>query len=68
MLPSEEPIHGLAGTLQTIAHVRGSPIKCLGAMDLLVREPGGAPNCSINSPSAGTGKLTPDPGSRSQKD
>ena len=39
----EEPIHGLAGLLQTIAHVRGSPIKCLGAMDLLVREPGGAP-------------------------
>lgn len=39
----EEPIHGLAGLLRTIAHVRGSPIKCLGAMDLLVREPGGAP-------------------------
>lgn len=39
----EEPIHGLAGLLQTIAHVRGSPIKCLGAMDLLVRDPGGAP-------------------------
>ena len=39
----EEPVHGLAGLLQTIAHVRGSPIKCLGSMDLLVRDPKGEP-------------------------
>ena len=34
----ETPSHGLAGLVERIAAVRGSPISCYGSMDLLVRE------------------------------
>ena len=37
----ENPSHGLAGLVALIAAVRGSPIKCYGSMDLLVRDPQG---------------------------
>ena len=37
----EEPSATLAGTLRIIAAVRGSPIKCYGAMDLMLRDSGG---------------------------
>ena len=39
----EGPSHGLAGLIERIAAVRGSPIRCYGATDLLVRDAGGAP-------------------------
>ena len=38
----ENPSHGLAGLVERIAAVRGSPIKCYGAMDLLLRDERGA--------------------------
>ena len=34
----ESPSHGLAGLVERIAAVRGSPISCYGSMDLLVRD------------------------------
>ena len=34
----ESPSHGLTGLVERIGAVRGSPIKCFGAMDLLVRD------------------------------
>ena len=34
----ESPAHGLAGLVERIAAVRGSPISCYGSMDLLVRD------------------------------
>ena len=34
----ETPTHGLAGLVERIAAVRGSPISCYGSMDLLVRD------------------------------
>ena len=34
----ESPSHGLAGLVERIAAVRGSPIKCYGSMDLLRRD------------------------------
>ena len=39
----ENPSHGLAGLVERIGAVRGSPIKCYGAMDLLVRDERGVP-------------------------
>ena len=39
----ERPSHRLAGLAERIAAVRGSPITCLGSMDLLVRDAEGAP-------------------------
>ena len=39
----ESPSHGLAGLVERIGAVRGSPIKCFGAMDLLVRDKRGKP-------------------------
>ena len=39
----EEPSATLAATLRTIAEVRGSPIKCYGTMDLMLRDSGGEP-------------------------
>ena len=39
----EQPGHALPALVQLIASVRGSPIKCYGAMDLLQRDGGGAP-------------------------
>ncbi len=39
----ENPSHGLAGLVERIAAVRGSPIKCYGAMDLLLRDERGIP-------------------------
>ena len=39
----ENPSHGLAGLVALIAAVRGSPIKCYGSMDLLVRDAQGKP-------------------------
>ena len=39
----EQPGHALPALAQLIASVRGSPIKCYGAMDLLQRDDGGAP-------------------------
>ena len=39
----EEPSATLAGTLRTIAEVRGSPIKCYGTMDLMLRDSRGEP-------------------------
>ena len=39
----ENPSHGLAGLVERIGAVRGSPIKCYGAMDLLVRDARGKP-------------------------
>ena len=39
----EGPSHGLAGLIERIAAVRGSPIRCYGATDLLVRDDQGAP-------------------------
>ena len=38
----ERPSHGLAGLVGRIAAVRGSPIECYGAMDLLLRDALGA--------------------------
>ena len=37
----EAPSHGLAGLVALIAAVRGSPIKCSGTMDLVVRDGSG---------------------------
>ena len=37
----EAPSHGLVGLLALIAAVRGSPIKCSGSMDLVVRDESG---------------------------
>ena len=34
----ESPSHGLAGLVERIAAVRGSPVSCYGSMDLLVRD------------------------------
>ena len=39
----EEPGAALPGLLTRIASVRGSPVKCYGTMDLMVRDRGGAP-------------------------
>ena len=39
----ESPSHGLTGLVERIGAVRGSPIKCFGAMDLLVRDEHGKP-------------------------
>ena len=39
----ESPSHGLAGLVERIGAVRGSPIKCYGSMDLLVRNGRGRP-------------------------
>ncbi|MCY3819164.1 MAG: Uma2 family endonuclease [Gammaproteobacteria bacterium] len=39
----EIPSQGLAGLLERIAAVRGSPISCYGSMDLVVRDPRGRP-------------------------
>ncbi len=39
----EEPSATLAATLRTIAEVRGSPIKCYGTMDLMLRDSSGEP-------------------------
>ena len=39
----ESPSHGLAGLAALIAAVRGSPIKCYGSMDLLMRDEHGEP-------------------------
>ena len=39
----ESPSHGLAGLVERIGAVRGAPIKCFGAMDLLVRDEHGRP-------------------------
>ena len=39
----EEPSATLTGSLRTIAEVRGSPIKCYGTMDLMLRDSGGEP-------------------------
>ena len=39
----ESPSHGLAGLVERIAAVRGSPISCYGSMDLLVRDAQGEP-------------------------
>ena len=39
----ESPSHGLAGLVERIGAVRGSPIKCYGSMDLLVRNERGRP-------------------------
>ena len=39
----EGPSHGLAGLIERIAAVRGSPIRCYGSTDLLVRDDRGAP-------------------------
>ena len=39
----ENPSHGLAGMVERIGAVRGSPIKCYGSMDLLVRDERGKP-------------------------
>ena len=39
----ENPSHGLAGLVERIAAVRGSPISCYGSMDLLVRDAQGEP-------------------------
>ena len=39
----EEPSATLAATLRTIAEVRGSPIKCYGTMDLMLRDSRGEP-------------------------
>ena len=41
--PHESPTMGLAGLVERIALVRGSTIKCLGSMDLLVRDAEGKP-------------------------
>ena len=38
----ERPSHGLAGLVERIAAVRGSPIECYGTMDLLLRDALGA--------------------------
>ena len=34
----ESPSHGLAGLVERVAAVRGSPVSCYGSMDLLVRD------------------------------
>ena len=39
----ETPSHSLAGLAERIAAVRGSPIKCYGSMDLLMRDAQGEP-------------------------
>ena len=39
----EHPSHLLAALARTIAHVRGSPIECFGAMDLRLRDESGKP-------------------------
>ena len=39
----ESPSHGLTGLVERIGAVRGSPIKCFGSMDLLVRDEHGRP-------------------------
>ena len=39
----ESPSQGLAGLVERIAAVRGSPIACYGSMDLLVRDEHGKP-------------------------
>ena len=39
----EHPSHLLAALARTIAHVRGSPIECFGAMDLRLRDESGRP-------------------------
>ena len=39
----ESPAHGLAGLVERIAAVRGSPIRCYGSTDLLVRDADGKP-------------------------
>ena len=39
----EHPSHLLAALVRTIAHVRGSPIECYGAMDLRLRDASGKP-------------------------
>ena len=39
----ESPSHGLSGLVERIGAVRGSPIKCYGSMDLLVRNERGRP-------------------------
>ena len=39
----EEPSATLSASLRMIAAVRGSPIKCYGTMDLMLRDAGGAP-------------------------
>ena len=39
----ESPSQGLAGLVERIAAVRGSPISCYGSMDLLVRDEHGKP-------------------------
>ncbi len=39
----ESPAHGLAGLVERIAAVRGSPIRCYGSTDLLVRDADGEP-------------------------
>ena len=39
----EHPSHLLAALARTIAHVRGSPVECFGAMDLRLRDESGKP-------------------------
>ena len=39
----ESPSHGLTGLVERIGAVRGAPIKCFGAMDLLMRDERGVP-------------------------
>ena len=39
----EHPSHLLAALVRTIAHVRGSPVECFGAMDLRLRDASGKP-------------------------
>ena len=39
----ESPSHGLTGLVERIGAVRGAPIECFGAMDLLVRDEHGKP-------------------------
>ena len=39
----EHPSHLLAALARTIAHVRGSPVECFGAMDLRLRDESGRP-------------------------
>ena len=45
----ESPSHGLAGLVERIGAVRGSPIKCYGSMDLLVRDEFGKPRRVIQA-------------------
>ena len=39
----EAPVETLSGLVERIAQVRGSPVKCYGSMDLLVRDARGEP-------------------------